>query len=78
MVRLQVWLLYTQGVKGLGMGFSTGWESVDKHYKVSKGWGQHVLDCVPQWCSANVDVTGPACIFIAAIGSSRRRHRSHT
>lgn len=31
---LQVWLLYTQGVKGLGMGCTTGWKSVDKHYKV--------------------------------------------
>jgi hypothetical protein len=34
---LQVWLLWSQGVKGLGMGFETGWPSVDKHYRVRTG-----------------------------------------
>jgi hypothetical protein len=82
---LQVWLLYTQGVKGLGMGFSTGWDTVDKHYKVSTGRHCSMLQCVLRWCPAHVHMTGPARSCMAALNrpccprcNSKHMLREHT
>jgi hypothetical protein len=47
-MRLQVYDLYNQGLGGLSWGVSTGWESVDSCYKVSRWHQQQQQQQPPQ------------------------------